>query len=123
MSIYCHTTNDGETVEWIFRMGKAPQSVTLPDGRVADRDIAAEHGGFKNTSGNWPMNSDALGCHPNQVKKLSEALAEQGVVTNFTNDGRAVVTSRAHRNALLKARNLGDLDAGYGDRLPPAGEY
>ena len=90
-------------------------TITLDDGREAKRDIAAEHGGFRNTPGNWPQLSDAAGCHPDQIQDAMSHARQAGVPTEFTPDGRAKFESRGHRAAYLRAMGMKDREGGYGD--------
>ncbi len=62
-----------------------------------------------------PIVSDALACHPKQVKE-AEALAKaRGVPTEFQPDGRPIFTSRSHRREYMKQHGFHDNDGGYND--------
>lgn len=67
----------------------------------------------------WPIKSDALACHPNDIAKESAFLASQGAATDFTPQGQPILTSRKHRNAVMAAYKAHDRDAGFGDRAAP----
>lgn len=62
-----------------------------------------------------PWYSNSIGCHPSQVKEFNEALRELGVKNaGYTADGRGVAYSDKGRNELMKANNMQDNDACYG---------
>lgn len=62
-----------------------------------------------------PKLSDALAVHPDQVQEAREDAIKKGVPTDFAADGRAVIRSRAHQKAYLKAYGFHNRDGGYGD--------
>jgi len=51
----------------------------------------------------WPYKSDALGVAEGQQAEATAAMAAAGVPTEFTEDGRAVITCESHRKAVCKA--------------------
>lgn len=51
----------------------------------------------------WPIVSDALAVHADQVQEAIADAAKKGVPTEFRKDGRPVLRDRAHRKAYLKA--------------------
>lgn len=63
----------------------------------------------------WPLHCDGLGCHPSQVKEMTEFYAKKGVKVRFDKQCRMILDSRQHRNEVLKAGDHIDRDAGYGD--------
>lgn len=63
----------------------------------------------------WPLRSDALGCHPEQVVEMNERNREAGIGTRYDGDGTAVIPDRADRKRLLKLEQKHDKDGGYGD--------
>ena len=116
MPTYCFTTADGTvTVERRFRMRSIPQSVGIGYGRTAFRDIRAEHCGFVNTPGNYPMESDAAGVGASQVKEAEAHSRAIGISTHFTSDGAAIFTSSMHRKRYCEAVGLFDRNGGYGE--------
>lgn len=64
---------------------------------------------------NNPKLSDALACHPKQAQHMRDKLKKLGVPTDIRNDGRPVITSRAHQKAVCKALKLVNWDGGFGD--------
>ncbi len=115
MPTYCYTTPDEtETIEEVFSVGKAPAKVRR-NGKVYERDIAAEHQGSQDHGGQWPILCDASGVHPDQVPEAMAVAKRKGVPTTFTRDGRAILRDRAHRVAYHRAVGLFDRDGGYGD--------
>lgn len=71
-----------------------------------------------------PWTSRALGVVPEDFAKRTRELKQAGIYGEAyydrRNHGRLVCTSRKARNKVLALRNMGDADAGYGDR-PPGG--
>ena len=63
----------------------------------------------------WPLASDAMGCHPDQVDDFKKRLQQAGAPTDFDEHSRPVLRNRGHRNKVMKALGMCDLDAGYGD--------
>ncbi len=115
MPVYCYTTEEGFTYERMFPMGKAPKTVSTECG-TAERDIRAEHKGFKSTNSNWPMESDALGVNPVQVAEAEAEARSLGVPTQYNKEnGCAMLKSGGHRAKLMKALGYVDRDGGYGD--------
>jgi len=112
---YCFTTDDGETLERECPMRRIPRKITLDDGRVAVRDRRAELCDFKNTPGNWPMKSLALGCHPRQREEYYEFTKKHGVPTHIDERGDAIIPDRTHRKKLAQLFKCVDYDGGYGD--------
>lgn len=79
----------------------------LPEGVEADR-IYVGGGGRDAVSGKWPIHSDALAYHPNQVNR---ALKEH-IGADIDGDGRPILTDPQHRRRVLKA--VGAVDkSGY----------
>ena len=79
------------------------------------RDIASEQQGHRHMPGNWPILSDALGCNPSQIHDSMEVAKQHGVPTQFTPDGRAILTSPAHRKAYARLYGIHDRNGGYSD--------
>jgi hypothetical protein len=115
MPVYCYRTNEGQVIERVFAMGKAPVFIDLGDGTTAERDIMAEHPPKGRHSGPWPLHCLACGVAPWQAKEMSKKAAEAGVPTEFDSQGDAVFTSRGHRARYMKTFGFFDRDAGYGD--------
>jgi len=84
----------------------------IPDKSLSDGDFGAATG--RSTQSKL---SDALAVHPDQVREASEDARMRGVPTEFHEDGRMVVRSRAHQKAYLKAYGSRwfNKDGGYGD--------
>lgn len=91
---------------------KRGEESLLPEG-LARRRIDIEHGGFKSSHAGWPMQCDASGVHPSQIRENIEYLRAAGVPTQFTPDGRAIYENRSHRAKALKALGLNDRSGGY----------
>ncbi len=66
--------------------------------------------------GNWPMMSDGLAVHPDQVAEASERNKRNGInVTYDPRDGRAILPDRNERKKLLRLEGFRDNNGGYGD--------
>ena len=64
----------------------------------------------------WPIVSHALGVHKDQIglaKKLDRDVGAPP--TEYTPDGEPILRDRGHRRDYLKAHQMHDRDAGYGD--------
>lgn len=107
MPYYCYSTGDNHVEERFFRMGDAPATITLDDGRVAERDFAAEHSP-RTAGAGWPFECFASGVHPSQAGELREFFHKAGVPTEVSKNGDPVYTSAAHRKKALKARGFFD---------------
>ena len=107
MPMYCFSSPDGVTIERHFHHDDIPEVVM--EGKVKyARNVVAEHGGFEASHAGWPIKSDAAGIHPSQETEMREYLRKRGADCEFTRDGRAVFTSRAHRRQVLKVMNYID---------------
>lgn len=120
MPTYCFTNHEtGETLERVFRIADVPKRIRAY-GEVFVRDIAAEHQGSsylnRKKGRQWPMKSDAAGCHPADCAAWEADAASRGVPTEFERGtGRAVFRSREHRKRYCEARGIYDRSGGYGD--------
>ena len=64
----------------------------------------------------WPILSDALAVHPEQIEEAKKDAAMRGIDVDFVpEDGRAVLRDRDHRRRMLRAYGFHDRDGGYGD--------
>ena len=69
----------------------------------------------------WPMKSYAAGVIAPQAVDAEKEAANLGVPTEFCRDtGDAIFTGRKHRADYLRAKQMCDRDAGYGDPAPTA---
>ncbi len=67
------------------------------------------------TPGCWPILSEAMGVAPNQVAEAVEYAKANGVPTDYTADGRAILRDRAHRKRFLRMSGYHDRSGGYSD--------
>jgi len=114
--------DNGEVIERFFHTWRrAPRVLTarndpkkdLPKGVRADRILSGRrkdrHGrGWQPLYGEWPIHSDALAYHPDQVTpELKEHIG-----ADIDQDGRPILTDPQHRRKVLKA--VGAVDrSGY----------
>jgi hypothetical protein len=71
-------------------------------------------GRYEKVQAQWPILSDAAGCHPDQIEDYKKHLSDRGVPTDFTPDGRMVFRDRSHRRRVLKAIGYVDRSSYYG---------
>lgn len=107
---YCYSTEDGTEVhDRIFRMGEAPEQITLDDGRVAKRSFQAENSPRKARGEGWPMEPCvASGVNAAQAPELRKFLEDRGCSTEVTGNGDPIYRSPSHRKQALKLRGLFD---------------
>lgn len=99
------------TVEQLMRLKRADGSWRLPDGRIADRDFGAEHGGQKcGENPGWPMVCEAAGVQPRQRQEAQDFAAAHGVPTKYTGSGDPIIESRGHYKKFLKMKGLVNKD-------------
>lgn len=121
MPVYCYTHRDSDDnvtslVERIYSVHDDRPKTIMHNGIRHTRDIRCEHGDYRQVCGNWPLKSDALGCHPDQIPEMQQAYAKQGVDVNFDKDtGQAILRDRSHRRDVMRVAGIHDRDAGYGD--------
>jgi len=106
MPVYCYRTDEGELVERVFHIGKAPKTIMV-DGVIAKRSFRDEWKSFPPTKG-WPMTCVASGVNAAQADELRDYLAQAGVPTEVTSDGDPVYRSAKHRKTALAARGMHD---------------
>lgn len=83
------------------------------DGESWTRDYSAEGKTRVSTSKGWPMYSNALGTHPNEVDTLKAELAKKGCGdVSFHKDGGMILDNAAQRRKILKAMGKADAN-GY----------
>ncbi len=65
----------------------------------------------------WPMKSDALAVHPEQIPLVLERNKRHGLTTvdYDPKDGRAIIPDRGARRMLNKIEGYHDKHGGYGD--------
>ena len=106
MPVYCYKTSEGEIIERVFRIGKAPRRIVV-NGHTAERSMVDERKMFPPTKG-WPLICVASGVNACQAGELRDHLASKGVPTEVTPDGDPVYRDPAHRRKALKVRGLRD---------------
>jgi len=110
MPVYCYRTAEGEVIEEVFPMGKAPKSITTESGELAKRSFSAESKSFPPTSG-WPLECLGSGVSAHDRGKLEKELTKLGVPTQVSADGNPIYTDANHRKKALKARGFVDKSA------------
>lgn len=69
----------------------------------------------RTTAGIWvrPHHSDALGVNPDQIEEATAHLRANGVMADFDEQGRCIITSEKQRREVAKACGLWDGAHGY----------
>lgn len=117
MPTYCFTCNTCVTTEEIVCSWKdRPAEVVCPKcGVLCRRDVQAEAGGVKDTLGNWPLDSEAVGCHPDQVGEFNKVAKKITPGVEFLPGGKARFHSKKARTRYCKAMGYKDRCGGYDD--------
>ncbi len=118
MPTYCYRLPDGSLIELPMTVAQMEALGPTPviDGQRCTRDIVAEHAHVPATPGAWPLKSDAVGVHPSDAGRASEADAKGGVPTDYDHKtGQAIFRDRKHRAKWLKLHGYHDRSGGYGD--------
>lgn len=125
MPTYCYRRDDTgeiEEVDMSFASHQRRQKkgrLKLADGVMGTRDFRAEHTRTDGTGDRaYPILSDAMGVHPDQVGVAREHAKRHDVQTDFTRDGRPVLRDRKHRKRYAELIGMFDRNAGHGDPVP-----
>ncbi len=118
MPIYKFKCDCGETAQEKRRMADFDKPMNCACGKTMHRDIRAEHTRFRNTPGNWPMESYAAGVEPCEIPEMMKIDAEHGVPTDYSSEGDPILRSPQHRKDYCRAHDLFDRNAGYSDPAP-----
>lgn len=119
MPLYCFKCECGEigSVHRPMSQSDRPYSCPVCDHPMS-RDIRAEHVGFRHSAGKWPMESVAAGVSAEQVPEMVAFDRQNGVPTEYSQDGNPIFTSKTHRKKYLRAHGMYDRNAGYSDPEP-----
>lgn len=125
MPTYCYRRADTEELVELemsiaeHELAEREGCITLSDGTLGTRDWRAEHTKTRGTGDRaYPILSDAMGVHPDQVPAAREHARAHGVPTDFTPDGRPVIRSRKHRKQYGESRGFVDRNGCCGDPMP-----
>lgn len=66
----------------------------------------------------WPIMPDASGVNPEQIPEQMAYDRMMGVPTDYTPDGRPIITGQKHYRDHCRANGLFHRNAGYGDAAP-----
>lgn len=121
MPTYCYRTKDGALHEVTLsdterRRREKKGRMKLPNGKIGVRDIAAEHGGFRDLSEkNFPKGGKqdhwAVAVHPSQVAEADAKASALGVPTEHNREGSPQFTSAQHRAKYLRKFGFVDRSA------------
>ncbi len=84
-------------------------------GERTERDFVGEAYGVAHKPGNWPMKSEAMAVHPDQVGEAHADAVKRGVPTEFDKSGCPIFTSPGHRKRFCEAYGAYDRNGSYGD--------
>jgi hypothetical protein len=99
----------GEVVEREFETEDGRAIIgrtTVPEGAVEGGHVSPW---------NRPWESKSLAVHPAQVAQFNELAQKNGTGAFYKPDGTLQCESRGARNREMRARNVKDGDAGFGD--------
>ena len=114
MPIYCYTNKDGVTIERSSSVSDFAREIEV-DGELYTVDVCAQQGHVKQTTGNWPLKSEACGVGHDQVAEAQAADIAKGLPANYTKDGRKIFNSASERKKWCEAYGFYDKNAGYSD--------
>lgn len=118
----CYTCDKCGTFEAFVKNGKKNRDFhPCPHCKEkAQRDLTAEHGGFRHKPGNWPLHSEALAVHPEQRIEAMKVAEKYKCPTDYDTLGRPVFLNAAHRvDFCRKVRpDVFCRNAGYSDPCP-----
>lgn len=77
--------------------------------------LAAGYAPGGQTPSGWPMKSDALSVHPDEIEAATKEAREMGVPTEFDKAGRPIFTDPRHRKKYCEKSGYYDRNGGYGD--------
>ncbi len=85
------------------------------DGVRHERCLACEHNGLDRVrhAAGWPMVSEAMGTHPDNVKTSIDHFQKMGVRVEYDKSGAMVFDNAAHRRKVLRAANYTDKQGYY----------
>lgn len=93
-------------------MSAAAEETRCECGATADRLFASP---LVAGASCWPMTSQALAVHPEQVGEANERNRVHGVGVQYDPTGLAHIPDRAERKKLLRLEGKHDNNGGYGD--------
>jgi len=122
MPLYCYYDPDTDerfelfmSIEEMLERGDDDAAIEH-EGRYLRRDFVRETGGVINTAWSTPLESTAMGVHPDQVDDAIKDLKEKGIRgVEFTKDGNVKFASRGARRRYCESLGYVDRDAGYSD--------
>jgi len=107
MPTYCYRGEDGEVMERVYPMGKAPKSFVKFAVKYV-RDYHAESVAVPQPSC-WPMEPCySSGVHPEQAQELRDHFKKHGLNVQVNSNGDPIYESAAQRKRALACRGLHD---------------
>lgn len=85
------------------------------DGVFGPHDTPHPRDCWAQKGGRWPILSDSIGVHPDQIEEARAESIRIGIPTDFTPDGRAILRTPGHRKRYVQAHGMHDNDGGYSD--------
>jgi len=116
MPQYSYKCLSCEKTKNVFKpMSEFRSKETCECGKAMERDFFAEHNGFPHHPGNWPIHSEAMAVHPDQIKDAMARDAKCGIPTEYDKHGRPIWTSQRHKKLYCESYGYFDKNGGYGD--------
>lgn len=68
---------------------------------------------YMTAPGAYPIRSDAMACHPDQIPEIVERNRKKGIAVEYDKVGRPVLKSQAEKRALMRAEGFHDRNCYY----------
>lgn len=123
MPRYTFVAENGDIIDLQMSMAEHAKrvkndTIKLPDGRIAKTDWSA-YSFISTVPANYPMESDAMGVHPSQIKEHMEHLRKMGCgQVDHTPEGAVILRDKSQRRQVAHALGLFDRNSGYSDPAP-----
>lgn len=123
MPAYCFTCEScGHSDQVARSMDKSDMPLVCSKcGKGMIRDYPAEAPGRLARCDTYPFESDAAGGHPDDRARMTQEAIDAGVPTEINHNGNPVFRTPIHRKKYLRAFNMYDRNASYGDPEPVNG--
>lgn len=76
------------------------------------RDYRREKEGFRTYPQNWPLESQSMGCHVDQIPEMIDYAKSKGVELDYNRrTGAAICRSPEHRKQVMRLNGMFDKDS------------
>lgn len=119
MPFYSYSNDERQhTIQKYYSMKEDIPREIEHEGLPYFRDIGADHSKVPHYPGCWPQVSNSFGVAVEDIPKAVDAARRDGFTLEFTPEGNAIFTDRAHRKRACELFGYFDRNAGYGDATP-----